>query len=183
MTLLIDWQLLRLRGGAKKRKKKVYTKPKKIKHKHKKVKLAVLHYYKVCVNVYVYVCMCVCVYVHMPDRSVASLPRKHRRCGCDRAQLLIVVGPLTVCLSCACPCVLAQVDDSGKITRLRKDCPHPICGAGKFRWHSLPPELKRRTGEEESAEVLDCIHRRTPILTRMLVCVMLLRSSQRCLCL
>ncbi|KAK9459071.1 40S ribosomal protein S27a [Lipomyces oligophaga] len=34
-------------GGAKKRKKKVYTTPKKIKHKHKKVKLAVLKYYKV----------------------------------------------------------------------------------------------------------------------------------------
>merc|ERR1711871_456837 len=37
----------RLRGGGKKRKKKVYTKPKKIKHKHKKVKLATLKYYKV----------------------------------------------------------------------------------------------------------------------------------------
>lgn len=41
--------VLRLRGGAKKRKKKNYTTPKKIKHKHKKVKLAVLKYYKVCV--------------------------------------------------------------------------------------------------------------------------------------
>jgi len=39
--------VLRLRGGAKKRKKKVYTTPKKIKHKRKKVKLAVLRYYKV----------------------------------------------------------------------------------------------------------------------------------------
>ncbi|KAK9454642.1 ubiquitin-related domain-containing protein [Dipodascopsis uninucleata] len=39
--------VLRLRGGAKKRKKKVYTTPKKIKHKHKKTKLAVLKYYKV----------------------------------------------------------------------------------------------------------------------------------------
>ena len=37
----------RLRGGAKKRKKKNYTTPKKIKHKHRKVKLAVLKYYKV----------------------------------------------------------------------------------------------------------------------------------------
>merc|ERR1712018_135782 len=33
--------VLRLRGGAKKRKKKNYTTPKKIKHKHRKVKLAV----------------------------------------------------------------------------------------------------------------------------------------------
>merc|ERR1712130_335046 len=39
--------VLRLRGGAKKRKKKVYTTPKKIKHKRKKEKLRVLKYYKV----------------------------------------------------------------------------------------------------------------------------------------
>lgn len=39
--------MLRLRGGAKKRKKKVYTTPKKIKHKRKKTKLAILKYYKV----------------------------------------------------------------------------------------------------------------------------------------
>ena len=46
--------VLRLRGGAKKRKKKNYSTPKKIKHKKKKVKLAVLKYYKVtsgCVRV------------------------------------------------------------------------------------------------------------------------------------
>ncbi|CAD6904380.1 unnamed protein product [Tilletia caries] len=39
--------VLRLRGGAKKRKKKTYTTPKKIKHKRKKVKMALLKYYKV----------------------------------------------------------------------------------------------------------------------------------------
>ncbi|XP_061282654.1 ubiquitin-ribosomal protein eS31 fusion protein-like [Bos mutus] len=39
--------VLRLRGVAKKRKKKSYTTPKKNKHKRKKVKLAVLKYYKV----------------------------------------------------------------------------------------------------------------------------------------
>ena len=39
--------VLRLRGGAKKRKKKSYTTPKKNKHKRKKVKLAVLKFYKV----------------------------------------------------------------------------------------------------------------------------------------
>ena len=39
--------VLRLRGGGKKRKKKVYTKPKKIKHKRKKVKLAVQKLHKV----------------------------------------------------------------------------------------------------------------------------------------
>ena len=39
--------VLRLRGGARKRKKKVYTKPKRIPHKRVKVKLAVLKYYKV----------------------------------------------------------------------------------------------------------------------------------------
>src|SRR5204863_9630342 len=39
--------VLRLRGGAKKRKKKVYTTPKNIKHKRKKTKLAVRKNYKV----------------------------------------------------------------------------------------------------------------------------------------
>ena len=36
--------LLRLLGGAKKRKKKTYTKPKKQKHKPKKIKLRVLKF-------------------------------------------------------------------------------------------------------------------------------------------
>ena len=62
--------VLRLRGGGKKRKKKVYTKPKKVKHQNKKVKLAFLKLYK--------------------------------------------------------------VDDAGKVTRLRKECPAPECGAGVF---------------------------------------------------
>ena len=62
--------VLRLRGGGKKRKKKVYTKPKKIAHKKKKVKLAVLKFYK--------------------------------------------------------------VDSSGKVTRLRRECPNNDCGAGVF---------------------------------------------------
>lgn len=57
-------------GGAKKKKKKVYTKPKKIKHKHRKVKLAVLKYYK--------------------------------------------------------------VDENGKVSRLRRECPSKQCGAGVF---------------------------------------------------
>jgi ribosomal protein S27AE len=39
--------VLSLDGGAKKRKKKVYTTPKVIPHKHKTVKLAVLKFYKV----------------------------------------------------------------------------------------------------------------------------------------
>jgi len=39
--------VLRLRGGAKKRKKKNYTTPKKIKHKHQTAHLAELKYYKV----------------------------------------------------------------------------------------------------------------------------------------
>lgn len=42
-----DHQVLRLRGGGKKRKKKTYTKPKKVKHVHKSVKLAVLKFYRV----------------------------------------------------------------------------------------------------------------------------------------
>ncbi|KAK3034680.1 hypothetical protein RJ639_033635 [Escallonia herrerae] len=62
--------VLRLRGGAKKRKKKTYTKPKKIKHKKRKVKLAVLQFYK--------------------------------------------------------------VEDSGKVQKIRKECPNAECGAGTF---------------------------------------------------
>ena len=38
---------LRLLGGKKKRKKKVYTKPKKIGHKHKKRPKALLEYFNV----------------------------------------------------------------------------------------------------------------------------------------
>ncbi|KAG5214963.1 hypothetical protein JEQ12_000539 [Ovis aries] len=45
-SLMLKKKVLRLRGGAKKRKKS-YTTPKKNKHKRKKVKLAVLKYYKV----------------------------------------------------------------------------------------------------------------------------------------
>mmetsp|Transcript_54719 Transcript_54719/g.171762 ORF Transcript_54719/g.171762 Transcript_54719/m.171762 type:complete len:156 (-) Transcript_54719:106-573(-) len=61
---------LELAGGAKKRKKKTYTKPKKIKHKRKKVKLAVLKFYK--------------------------------------------------------------VDSNDKVSRLRRECPHELCGPGVF---------------------------------------------------
>jgi ubiquitin-small subunit ribosomal protein S27Ae len=39
--------VLRLRGGAKKRKKKVFSTPKKISHKHKAAPLAALKYYAV----------------------------------------------------------------------------------------------------------------------------------------
>ena len=39
--------LVKLDGGKRKRKKKVYTKPKKIAHKHKKRPLALLEYYNV----------------------------------------------------------------------------------------------------------------------------------------
>eukprot|EP00286_Rhodomonas_abbreviata_P018904 CAMPEP_0181306020 /NCGR_PEP_ID=MMETSP1101-20121128/10062_1 /TAXON_ID=46948 /ORGANISM="Rhodomonas abbreviata, Strain Caron Lab Isolate" /LENGTH=149 /DNA_ID=CAMNT_0023412019 /DNA_START=33 /DNA_END=482 /DNA_ORIENTATION=- len=39
--------VLRLRGGGKKRKKKVYTTPKKVKHVPRKFPLATLKYYKV----------------------------------------------------------------------------------------------------------------------------------------
>ena len=42
-----DGFVYRLRGGAKKRKKKNYTTPKKIKHKHQTAHLAELKYYKV----------------------------------------------------------------------------------------------------------------------------------------
>jgi ubiquitin len=39
--------VIRLCGGKKKRKKKIYTKPKKIKHKHRKRPKALLEYFNV----------------------------------------------------------------------------------------------------------------------------------------
>lgn len=39
--------VIRLCGGKKKRKKKIYTKPKKIKHKHRKRAKALLEYFNV----------------------------------------------------------------------------------------------------------------------------------------
>ena len=39
--------VMRLLGGKKKRKKKIYTKPKKIKHKHRKRPKALLEYFNV----------------------------------------------------------------------------------------------------------------------------------------
>jgi small subunit ribosomal protein S27Ae len=41
------FKILNVVGGAKKRKKKTYSKPKKRKHTHKKVKLRLLKYYQV----------------------------------------------------------------------------------------------------------------------------------------
>ena len=84
--------VLSLCGGAKKRKKKTYTKPKKAHHKHKNVKLAVLKFY--------------------------------------------------------------QVDDEGKVTRSRKDCPNETCGAGvrlakhKDRYHCGRCSLTFKIGDE-----------------------------------
>ena len=62
--------VLSLDGGAKKRKKKIFSTPKRVPHKHKTVKTAVLKYYK--------------------------------------------------------------VDDNGKVTRERQECPNKDCGAGVF---------------------------------------------------
>ncbi|QLG73919.1 hypothetical protein HG535_0F04310 [Zygotorulaspora mrakii] len=56
--------VLRLRGGGKKRKKKVYTTPKKIRHKHKNVKMAILGYYNV-----------------DSEGKVTKLRRECQRCG------------------------------------------------------------------------------------------------------
>ena len=83
------WFGIRLRGGAKKRKKKNYTTPKKIKHKHQTAHLAELKYYKV--------------------KSLLNLFEK--------------MSKLAATL---------QVDDNGKINRLRRECPAEECGAGVF---------------------------------------------------
>uniref|UniRef100_A0A3B3H613 Ubiquitin-ribosomal protein eS31 fusion protein n=2 Tax=Oryzias latipes TaxID=8090 RepID=A0A3B3H613_ORYLA len=86
--------VLRLRGGAKKRKKKSYTTPKKNKHKRKKVKLAVLKYYKVWLE------------------PAAAEPGSVSASGLTS--------------------VVLQVDENGKIHRLRRECPADECGAGVF---------------------------------------------------
>lgn len=86
--------MLRLRGGAKKHKKKTYTTPKKNKHKKRKVKLAVLKYYKVSY----YFILIVIIFANF--KFFISL------------------------------FYTVQVDENGKITRLRRECPR--CGAGVF---------------------------------------------------
>merc|ERR1712216_625579 len=43
----IQYLVLHLIGGTKKRKKKTYTKPKRKKHLHKKIELGILNYFKV----------------------------------------------------------------------------------------------------------------------------------------
>lgn len=96
--------VLRLRGGAKKRKKKSYTTPKKNKHKRKKVKLAVLKYYKV--------------------KNVATQSHDQPQLFC-----LWVSSPEAATFS---PLLLSQVDENGKIHRLRRECPADECGAGVF---------------------------------------------------
>uniref|UniRef100_A0A8C2INF2 Ubiquitin-ribosomal protein eS31 fusion protein n=1 Tax=Cyprinus carpio TaxID=7962 RepID=A0A8C2INF2_CYPCA len=98
--------VLRLRGGAKKRKKKSYTTPKKNKHKRKKVKLAVLKYYKVSYNQ----CHLSAIFILFFASCMCS---GSLRCG------------FTMCL-------YPQVDENGKIHRLRRECPADECGAGVF---------------------------------------------------
>lgn len=82
--------VLRLRGGAKKRKKKNYSTPKKIKHKKRKIKLAVLKFYKV-------------YYFILNTLSFFKF-------------LL----------------TLFQVDENGKVIRLKKECSSENCGPGVF---------------------------------------------------
>ncbi len=102
--------VLRLRGGAKKRKKKSYTTPKKNKHKRKKVKLAVLKYYKVSYNSEIQ---------HLLNSVFFA---SHMFC----IQLWeFLVWFHVVCLD-------PQVDENGKIHRLRRECPADECGAGVF---------------------------------------------------
>lgn len=76
--------VLRLRGGGKKRKKKVYTTPKKIKHKRKKVKLAVLKYYKVDGDGQI-------------ERLRRECPTPEVRCLCWNEGIVADVGPIVRC--------------------------------------------------------------------------------------
>lgn len=141
----------RLLGGGKKRKKKTYTKPKKQKHKHKKIKLRVLKFYKVGRWVgwvggwgwgnghrYHYVCtlvfqmwlLCACRHYssHLSPCSATSC----HTCQIWRPNPLPHVPAF--CFLSPLPTTThyahKQVDDSGKVSRLRKQCPQ--CGPGIF---------------------------------------------------
>jgi ubiquitin-small subunit ribosomal protein S27Ae len=86
--------VLRLRGGGKKRKKKVYTTPKKIKHKRKKTKLAVLKYYKV--------------------DSDGKIERLRRECPNDTVSSVISMVCcllLTNCVQCGAGVFMAAMQD------------------------------------------------------------------------
>lgn len=87
--------VLRLRGGAKKRKKKNYSTPKKIKHKKRKVKLAVLKFYKVNNDYF--------LFVHI-------------------IHIIIYISIF----------ILLQIDENGKVIRLKKECTSENCGPGVF---------------------------------------------------
>lgn len=84
--------VLRLRGGAKKRKKKVYTTPKVIKRKHKSVKL-------------------------VSNSMFTASPTTHMLTHLFRIQAALK---------------FYSVDGSGKVSRVRKECPEVTCGAGVF---------------------------------------------------
>jgi ribosomal protein S27AE len=114
--------LARLLGGGKKRKKKTYTKPKKIKHKHKKIKLRVLKFYKVRAQ-----------WHHQSHSEISSsllmvLPHDQSP---TVQQANALHGPDACRAEWSCT-VASQVDDSGKVQRLRKVCPAPTCGPGTF---------------------------------------------------
>ena len=104
----------RLLGGAKKRKKKTYTKPKKIKHKHKKIKLRVLKFYKVRGRV------CGLLRVTRSRAARSRVPRSRHPPS----------PPTTPPPQHTTHHHATQVDDSGKVQRLRKQCPQ--CGPGIF---------------------------------------------------
>ncbi len=107
----------RLMGGAKKRKKKTYTKPKKQKHKHKKIKLRVLKFYKV----RNFVLSTAGWHLDWSTRESIFRTMPAGRFGGAHCLFIFIL---------ACMCLSVQVDDSGKVQRLRKQCPN--CGPGTF---------------------------------------------------
>jgi ribosomal protein S27AE len=114
----------RLLGGAKKRKKKTYTKPKKQKHKHKKIKLRVLKFYKVRPAACCWPCALPLAAALQPGDRPA--PRAALRSPPAR------LAPRPAHLTTSPPRRHhpQQVEDSGKVQRLRKQCPN--CGPGIF---------------------------------------------------
>ncbi|OAO17908.1 ribosomal protein S27A [Blastocystis sp. ATCC 50177/Nand II] len=111
--------VLRLRGGGKKHKKKQYKTPKKVKHVHKKVKLAILKYYKVDESGKKESTLHLVLRLRgggkKHKKKQYKTPKKVKHVH-KKVKLAILK--------------YYKVDESGKVTRLRREC--PACGAGVF---------------------------------------------------
>jgi len=126
---------LELAGGGKKRKKKTYTKPKKIKHKRKKASLLS---WEMCLNAdhgkfsvrlaekHVHACIGLAemslVRESVQGRCCNPFQFSHRKLCSQQWSPEVKLAVLK----------FYKVDGNDKVTRLRRECPHEICGPGVF---------------------------------------------------